>query len=266
VVFTQDQSRVDIQALQIAQKVFRPGCRLPRVAVVRFPDKEEAIEGRLMACMVEVLRDHYYQNSDGLPLKFDAPSIRAKSDFSWMMVDLAGQIRNLGQMIDEADRLAQTDVISQLPNLRTAIITLEAALNQAVLDHESLAILLFDGDNLRQYNQISYEAGDEAIRSLGAAIKGQLHPDDYLARWRTGDEFLVILPGVTRDEAVQIGNRICAAVEQAAKNWAFPSTVSGGIAIYPDHGPTLYSLLHIAEEGLKTAKVGGKNRVVIGGR
>jgi diguanylate cyclase (GGDEF)-like protein len=209
-------------------------------------------------------KDHYYQNNNGLPREFDATAIRAMPDFSWMMVDLAEQVRKMGQMVDEVDRLSQTDVVSQLPNLRMAMIVLENSLKQANDHKQPLAILMLDNDNLRLYNQISYEAGDEAIRLLGHVLKDQLRQTDFQARWRMGDEFLIILPDTTEEAAFQVGCRVCAAVEEASQSRLFPSTISGGIAIYPKHGPTLNDLLHSAEVGLKAAKKNGKNRVVVG--
>jgi len=264
VLLPQQKSQAAAQAQRIARLVTRPACRLPRIALVHFPFKEEAVGGRLMACMVEVLRDHYYQNNDGLPREFDAPSLRAMPDFSWMMLDLADQMRQMGQMADDANRLAQTDTVSQQPNQRVAMTTLESALQHAVDCSEPLSILLYDGDNLRKYNKISFEAGDEAIRLLGVTLKGQLRQTDFLARWRTGDEFLIILPATAREEALQIGSRICAAVAQASLSWLFPTTISGGVAVYPQDGPTLQDLLHAAEQGLTRAKNNGKNRIGMG--
>ncbi len=253
------------KARQIAKLTTLPNLRLPRTALIHFPYKEEAIGGRLLACLSEVLSDRYYLENDGSPREFDAPEIRAMEGFSWMMVDLASQIQQMGQMVDEVSRLAQTDMVSQLPNLRAAMTTLETAVKQANTRHESLAVLLFDGDNLRQYNQVSYEAGDEAIRLIGSTLQSQLRQTDFLARWRTGDEFLIILPDTTEAEAVHIGERICHAVGRAAQSWLFPSTISGGIGIYPAHGPTVQNLLHAAEKGLEAAKAGGKNRVMLAG-
>jgi len=252
------------QAHQIALHVTRPGYRLPRTALIHFPFKEDAVGGRLMACMVEVLRDIHYEDNDGLPREFDAPSIRAMPNFSWMMFDLVEQMRRMGQIVDEADLLAQTDVIAQLPNLRAAMAHLESAVRQADELREPLAILLFDGDNLRQFNKVNIEAGDEAIRLLGATLKSQLRQNDYLARWRTGDEFLVILPCAPLERALQIGERMCAAVAEASRGWLFLTTVSGGAALYPQHAQTVQDLLHVAEDGLKKAKANGKNRIETG--
>jgi GGDEF domain-containing protein len=61
-----------------------------------------------------------------------------------------------------------------------------------------------------------------------------------------------------------IGTRLCAAVDQASEAWMFPTTISVGISMYPSGGPTAQDLVHTAENGLDTAKTGGKNQVRLG--
>lgn len=263
-VIPKDQRQSFTDANRIAQQVSVTGCRLPRVAVIHFPFKEEAADGRFVACIGEALSDKHFKANDGIAREFDAPSIRSMPDFSWMMLDLTSQLRRLSKMVDEANILAQTDPVSQLPNLRMAMLKMEEALSQAEKTGEPMAIMLFDGDNLRQYNEISYEAGDEAIRLMGSTLKAQLRGSDFLARWRTGDEFAFVLPNTNKDEALRIGTRVCVSVEQASLSWKFNTTMSGGIALYPYHGKTLAQLIDEAEKSLKRAKGHGKNRAYMG--
>ncbi len=264
VVIPEKRSQLLVLAEKISDLMTITDCRLPRIAMIHFPYKEEIIDGRLVACMGEAMKDKHYRNNDGAPREFDATTIRALPDFSWMMLDLASQLRRLGAMVDEANLLAQTDVVSQLPNQRTAMLALESSLQQAANTNEPLAIMLFDGDNLRQYNDISYEAGDEAIRQLGSTLKGLMRDSDYLARWRTGDEFIFIIPGTSQEVAMQVANRVCTAVEQASQSWMFHTTISGGVALYPNHGKTVQALIDVAEKALHEAKEGGRNRAVLG--
>jgi len=148
---------------------------------------------------------------------------------------------------------AQVDPVSQLPNMRMAILKLEETLRHAEKSEEQFAILLFYCDNLRQYNEISFEAGDEANRLMGSVLKAQLREFDFLARWRTEDEFIFILPSTSKSEAQKIGTRICVSVEQASLSWKFGIYMSGGIAVYPDHGRTLQDLIDSAEAALQKA-------------
>jgi diguanylate cyclase (GGDEF)-like protein len=266
VVIPKDKRQSFADANRIAQLVSVSGCRLPRVAVIHFPYKEEAADGRFVACIGEALSDKHFRSNDGIAREFDAPSIRSMPDFSWMMLDLTSQLKQLGQMVDKADMLAQTDPVSQLPNLRIAMLNMEEAIKHAEATGESMAIMLFDGDNLRQFNEISFEAGDEAIRLLGSTLKAQLRESDFLARWRTGDEFVFILPSTSKVEAQKVGTRVCVSVEQASLSWKFHTTISGGIALYPTHARTLQELIVAAESALHKAKKQGKNQAVMSDR
>ena len=121
---------------------------------------------------------------------------------------------------------------------------------------------MIDGDDLRRYNQISYAAGDEMIQWLGATLRDQLRPGDFLARWRVGDEFLVLLPATPLGQAAAVGSRLCRAVQQASEGWPLPVTISIGVAEYPRHGTDEVGLLRQAEAANDRAKALGKNCVV----
>jgi len=251
------------QACALRNAATEPGDSAPYTTVIRFPGHAKLANGEILACVYMALSDAHFQNNDGTPRLFGAADLQKTGSFPKMIKDLAGQMKRVSQRFDEAERLAQTDSVSQLPNMRAAMTALEDAVQKTRSQNEPLAIILIDGDNLRQYNTISYEAGDEAIRLLGTTLKDSLRKNDFVARWRTGDEFLVLLPNTDRVEARRVAQHLCDRVQSASRNWLFPSTISAGIAIYPDHGPTIQDLLHIAEQGMDTAKEEGKNRVQI---
>ena len=128
---------------------------------------------------------------------------------------------------------------------------------------QSFSILLIDGDNIRVYNSINYAAGDEMIREMSAVFKDNLRPDDFVARWRSGDEFIVILPDTPGQDATRIGERFRLAVKQASQTWRFPVTISIGVASYPTHGDSINTLVDEAESANKRAKDQGKDQVVL---
>jgi diguanylate cyclase (GGDEF)-like protein len=256
-----EQAREIVQSISVYEgQDIRP----PRAAVIHFRDPKYATPGYLLASLYVTLADRNFKGPESVPRTFDVEEIRAAEDFPWMMIDLADQMLRMSGTADESIRLAHTDSISQLPNMRAALNALDASVNRARRLHEPLAVLLIDGDNLRRYNQVSYEAGDEAIRLLGRTLKGQLRETDFIARWRTGDEFLILLPGGHRELALQVGQRLCRAVEQASRAWLFPSTISIGVALFPDQGRAVQNLLEAAEQGLEAAKQNGKNQVLVG--
>ena len=122
---------------------------------------------------------------------------------------------------------------------------------------------MIDGDNIRAYNSINYAAGDEMIRDMCVVYKESVRPNDFVARWRSGDEFLVILPDTPTTGAKVIGERIRLAVKEASKTWKFPVTVSIGVASYPTHGDNINTLIDTVESANKRAKDQGKDQVVL---
>jgi diguanylate cyclase (GGDEF)-like protein len=252
------------KADSIVSALTAPGIDPARVALIHFPRQEIANSGFVLAILYVALAEHNFVENNGAAREFESNEIRERVDFPFMMVDLAAQFQRMGNAADEALRLAQTDSISQLPNMRAALSALDDAVNHARNQRSPLAVLLIDGDNLRQFNQISYENGDEAIRQLGAAMRNELRETDFIARWRTGDEFLVLLPDTSPDQAMLIGSRLCHAVDEASKTWIFHTTISVGISMFPSGGPSGQDLVHTAENGLHSAKAAGKNQVRLG--
>jgi diguanylate cyclase (GGDEF)-like protein len=70
--------------------------------------------------------------------------------------------------------------------------------------NEVFSILFIDGDNLRFYNDISYSAGDAMLRRLSELLTDHIRPGDFIARWRVGDEFIVLLSSTQSDAAYTI--------------------------------------------------------------
>jgi diguanylate cyclase (GGDEF)-like protein len=238
------------------------GIRHSRSALIHFSDAEAA-PGHFLACQYMALSEQHFAKQNELLRQFQADEIQAQANYPWMMLDLANQMLRMGIIADETLHLAQTDSVSHLPNMRAAFSELESALYLAQQEHTGFAILLIDGDNLREYNHISYQAGDEAIHNIGKTLRQYLRDMDFLARWRTGDEFLAILPRTPLQEAVQIGERLCNGVRFASHEWFFITTISIGVAVYPDHGRTVDDLLNTAEAALEIAKQTGKDRVIV---
>jgi diguanylate cyclase (GGDEF)-like protein len=189
----------------------------------------------------------------------DLPSLATR----WISLINIHQVLELGKTLDKTQQEAYTDLISGLPNLKAAMLNMEQALKSSTADHRTFSLLMIDGDNIRLYNNINYAAGDEMIRDMSAVIKDNIRPNDFVARWRTGDEFVVILPDTSVEGAKIIGERFRLAVKEASQNWRFPTTISIGVASYPTHGDNINSLIDKAESANKRAKEQGKDQVVL---
>lgn len=189
-------------------------------------------------------------------------------DHSWEVLryianNAIGGIVKMGQALDAAQKNSFLDSISGLPNLRAALYKMEKELSDAAASRQPFSILLIDGDNFRRYNDVSYATGDEVIQHTGTVLSENLRPGDFVARWRTGDEFIVILPNTSAEGARTVGERFRTAIKEASKTWVFPSSISVGIATYPRHGKIATALLDMAEAATKRAKEEGKDRVIV---
>jgi len=174
---------------------------------------------------------------------------------------LTERLLSFATRLEDTHQLAYLDPVTQLPNNLAAEMEMNRAIEQSSLSDTQFSILFIDGDNLRLYNDISYSAGDKMLQRLSNLLARHLRPGDFLARWRVGDEFLVILPATDSEQAWFVAERLRAAVEAGTKTWEIPVTISVGIATYPTNGHAQDDLLDAVERANKLSKDSGKNRV-----
>ncbi len=181
----------------------------------------------------------------------------------WLSIKTIYQVLELGRILDDTQQEAYTDAISGLPNMKAVLGYMEKTLENSKNSQKPFSILMIDGDNIRQYNNINYAVGDQMIRDLSVVFKDNLRPSDFVARWRTGDEFMIVLTDTPIEGAKIIGERFRLAVKEASQAWKFPITISIGAASYPIHGDNPEALIDKAEAANKRAKEQGKDQVVL---
>ena len=195
---------------------------------------------------------------------FDSRQMSASSDFIAFIVNhTVSRFTSIGNMLNQSNQLAFSDPISELPNARAGTTALEETVKAAQQERTHFSILIVDGDTLKKYNQFSYSGGDELINRIGHVLRNEIRPSDYISRWKTGDQFLIILYGSLPQAAAQAGERMRVAVDNKSKEWMIRSTISVGVAGCPQHGKSAERLIEVAETALKRAKEMGKNRVAI---
>ncbi|WP_068074496.1 sensor domain-containing diguanylate cyclase [Novosphingobium lentum] len=156
--------------------------------------------------------------------------------------------------------LANTDVLTGLPNRRHTMDALERAIASARLSGEDLSIAMFDIDHFKAINDLHGHAhGDQILRRVAACATASRRADDLIGRIG-GEEFLILLPGAAPDVALRAAERIRAAIEDGlASGDAGPNvTVSVGVASLRTD-LTCEALLHLADTALYTAKAEGRN-------
>jgi diguanylate cyclase (GGDEF)-like protein len=158
---------------------------------------------------------------------------------------------------------ARTDSLTGLFNHSVFYERLLQSLQESSRTRVPIAVLMLDIDDFKHVNDVhGHAVGDELLRFLAEALRAIVRPEDVICRLG-GEEFAVIMDGCGGEDAVRVAERIqtrLAAVD-------FPGigrmTVSVGLALGPEHAMNPRELAACAEAAMMTAKVQGKNRVVL---
>ena len=136
---------------------------------------------------------------------------------------------------------------------------------RAALNQRGVAMLYLDLDGFKTINDTyGHEIGDKFLVEVARRLSAGLHPGDVPGRWG-GDEFIVLLPETPAIGALDAAEKIRAAVEAnalAIDGQLVKTTVSVGVASYPEDGSTLDLMLAHADRNMYQAKLGGRNRVI----
>ncbi|MBW8294688.1 sensor domain-containing diguanylate cyclase [Sphingopyxis sp.] len=161
----------------------------------------------------------------------------------------------------DAERVANTDMLTGLPNRRHTLAILDQVLCEARQQGTPLAVAIFDIDHFKQINDShGHAAGDDVIRRVGQRAKASLREEDLVGRFG-GEEFVCILRGRSALSAELVAERVRKAVQTDSESGDGPgATISIGLAIFADD-ETAEDLLQRADKALYMAKRGGRNRL-----
>ena len=164
--------------------------------------------------------------------------------------------------IDEFAKLSVTDPLTGLLNRRYIEERLSEEINRSGRSGEPLSFLMLDVDDFKSYNDnFGHPAGDEALRIVAAILKEDLRGADVAVRYG-GEEFSVLLPATSIEEAGAIAERIRIHMEQTE----FPKrkvTISIGAASMSEEIKTVEDLILAADKALFRAKKNGRNNIQI---
>ena len=185
-------------------------------------------------------------------------------------------LETIARAVDRATiaRRARRDGLTQLANRQTFDTEFVRLLDVCGRNGDECALILFDLDHFKQVNDHhGHQAGDAVLRCSAAAIESAVSQaratDVPLAARYGGEEFAVLLPNVGLAGARRIGEQIRWAVSESVGSTesatGLPTdlrvTVSGGIAIFPEHGLTAETLIGAADAALYQAKAAGRNQI-----
>lgn len=174
---------------------------------------------------------------------------------------------------DEAEallaRLAVTDLLTNVLNRRGFHEQAHTAIAQARRSRTPVSIAMFDIDRFKAVNDgFGHDAGDLVLRGFAAVLADGIRAADILGRLG-GEEFGLVMPGSTPEQALVLVERLRAAVRDGVPHPAGDGrllTVSAGIALVPDMAEeesALAQALRAADQALYAAKDQGRDRALI---
>jgi diguanylate cyclase (GGDEF)-like protein len=156
--------------------------------------------------------------------------------------------------------LSVTDDLTGLSNRFAFEEDLRNAFDHARQSNSPLSLLFLDTDHFKFYNdEFGHPAGDDALRFIAGYLKESMRAQDFVARIG-GDEFVIILPGTTRESAAMLAER-CRKTLAAATWPKRPLTFSIGISSLEGRKIKSNKLVSEADQALYRAKARGRNQV-----
>lgn len=176
----------------------------------------------------------------------------------------------LAESIDTARQriraLSERDEPTGLYNMRAFKLLAASEHDGAERVGLSYGLVMVDIERLKAVNEThGHDAGNRAIELVGATLTRLTRSTDIVARYG-GDEFIVLLPETASAGAEIVANHIRERVEAAVlttRDRPVSTSVSIGVASYPEHASDLESVMERADQALYASKSGGRNRVTV---
>ena len=160
------------------------------------------------------------------------------------------------------------DGLTGIANRRQLDMSLNRCWDFALREGIPLSCIMIDLDHFKQFNDLhGHLAGDDCLRRVATALKGELHRHTDIVGRYGGEEFCCLLPGTDQNGVRQIADKFQTAIQtldiRHAGNSAAPYvTISQGVATcFPHFSLKAESLLITADKALYAAKIAGRNRI-----
>ncbi|MEZ0261647.1 MAG: PleD family two-component system response regulator [Alphaproteobacteria bacterium] len=166
--------------------------------------------------------------------------------------------------------LALTDSLTGLFNRRYLMVHLEKLINKNVETKKALCVVMLDIDHFKKINDThGHQVGDEVLKTFADRISQRLRSFDLVARLG-GEEFVVILPDISLDMAMQVTERLRNGIAREPFKTSSPHgpltvTVSCGAVMIDGEKVQVEEALRRADDELYRAKEGGRNRTYFAG-
>lgn len=181
---------------------------------------------------------------------------------------LEARVAERTQALQDANQrledLANTDVLTGLPNRRYALRHLAMAWEAAARDGRPLTCMMIDADGFKDINDThGHAAGDAVLRALARQLSHAVRTDDMVARLG-GDEFLIVCDRTPLARAMTLAESLrqdVARMRVPAGEGVWSGSISVGVAAKDASTRDADDLIRAADAGVYQAKRGGRNQV-----
>lgn len=180
------------------------------------------------------------------------------NDFNALLDEMEAWQNHLQSENETLAHQASHDSLTGLPNRAFFEGRLSRSLRNAIKHGDGLALLFLDSDRFKEINDsYGHAAGDEVLVAVASRVRAQLREHDLVARLG-GDEFAVLLTPLHRfEDAQRIADKIAASMSLPIRlpdGQCVVTSLSVGIAVFPDDGRTPAELLNAADAAMYQAK------------
>ncbi|HEY8845482.1 MAG TPA: GGDEF domain-containing protein, partial [Candidatus Limnocylindrales bacterium] len=155
-------------------------------------------------------------------------------------------------------RLAHTDPLTGLANLRTVSRVLELEIARAGRQGSELSVAIFDVNDFASTNEAAgRDAGDDVLRAVAAVLAGSVRLVDTVGR-SGADEFLLVAPG---SAGAAVAKRVIEGIAELPAVSGRPVTIAAGVARFPSDGTDAESVLAAAQAALDRTRSSGRGKV-----
>jgi diguanylate cyclase (GGDEF)-like protein len=197
------------------------------------------------------------------------PHLDEESDYTiaflHILIDYAAIAIENAQDVACIQQLTITDDVTGLYNARHLYAVLERELDAARRDPKSLSLVFLDLDRFKTVNdQYGHLVGSELLGHVGKRIQELCRATDICFRYG-GDEFVILMPATSREEALRMARAIHANLTSSTfpleEGLTLSIGASAGIATYPGDGRTVHAILGAADKRMYNVKSTGRGRV-----
>jgi diguanylate cyclase (GGDEF)-like protein len=183
-------------------------------------------------------------------------------------------IAHLGAMLageseaarSEVERLSLTDEVTGISNMRNFFLQADTQERLAKRYVRPFAICMIDADNLKSVNdRFGHFAGTALIQQVAGMITAHTRSSDICARYG-GDEFVIMFNESGKQDVIGAVERIVAGMASTPFDFegqSITTTLSAGVAGYPDDGGDVRTIMANADEAMYVSKRSGKNRLTV---